>query len=152
LQSPSNAATVSANPIFTWGTVANATQYQIQVSTVNNFSSTVVDAVTANTNYTPIAKLPNTPRFCRVKSFNAANEPAASSNSFSFTKSQSLAPTVTAPANAATLTFPSQPVTLAWDPLPGMKSYDIEIALEPLFTQPVVLQASTQQVTYTVDT
>lgn len=45
LLAPSNGATVLPNPLLDWNDVATATHYRMQVSTVANFSTTVIDQV-----------------------------------------------------------------------------------------------------------
>jgi len=63
-----NATDASIYPTFTWESVTNATKYRIQVSTVTDFSTTVVDDTTAGLTYTVSTALAaNTELYWRVR-------------------------------------------------------------------------------------
>ena len=49
LLSPTNGSTVSTTPLLDWNDVDSATSYRLQVSTVANFSTTVIDQISSNT-------------------------------------------------------------------------------------------------------
>ena len=96
LTSPSNAATnVPATPTFTWGAVAGATSYSIQVATDAGFSNVVASAtgVAAATWISNVALNTNTQHFWRVRATNACGD-SVYSGAFSFT-------TVAAPGDCA---------------------------------------------------
>jgi hypothetical protein len=58
LQSPANADTTQAtNPTLTWQTLNEATSYQVQLSTSQNFSTTVIDSSGVKTTTLPISGL-----------------------------------------------------------------------------------------------
>lgn len=87
LVSPANGATgVSLTPTLTWNATANATTYDVQVSTVSNFASTVVNATgVTGTSYnvtTPLTS--NTTYYWRVRAINSCGTGAWASP-FSFT-------------------------------------------------------------------
>ncbi len=123
---PSDGLTVSANPVLSWGTLAGATKYRVQVSTVSTFATTVYSVDTINVRATPPADLPLGTLYWRVAGMDSASNlgPYATRE---FTKAWGVAPTLTAPADLATLDFPSEPVLFSWQPLAGAKSYTLEI-------------------------
>lgn len=105
LSTPANAATnVALNPTLAWNAVTGATSYQVQVSTIDTFTTTVFNTsgitgtsqqVSPNLNY-------GTQYYWRVRSFTATS----SSNWSTFRSFSTLAaPTVsiTSPANNATV-------------------------------------------------
>jgi hypothetical protein len=68
LMSPdAGAEGVSSTPTFSWSSVAGATNYQIQVATDSNFSSTEIDETTSATAYQPDEELDNGTYYWRVK-------------------------------------------------------------------------------------
>ncbi len=123
---PNDGLTVSANPVLSWGTLSGAAKYRVQVSTTNTFATTVYSVDTVNVRATPPADLPLGTLYWRVAGMDSASNlgPYATRQ---FTKSWGLAPTLTAPADLATLDFPSEPVLFSWQPLAGAKSYTLEI-------------------------
>jgi hypothetical protein len=126
LTSPDPGVTVSSNPTLAWDAVAGAARYRVQVSTSAAFSSFVYNADTYNTRATPTTDLPLGTLYWRVAGMDGSNAlgPYASS---SFDKAWGEAPALTAPADGATLTYPDDPPLFTWEPLPGAKSYKIEV-------------------------
>lgn len=79
LTSPADAATsIGLRPTFTWEENVDATTYQIQVSTVNDFTSTVISAtgLTAATHAATANLLMNTTYFWRVRGVNGGGNGA----------------------------------------------------------------------------
>jgi len=58
LTSPADGSTASANPVFAWAAVPNATKYRIEISANASFSPTVMTDETANLRYAPATELP----------------------------------------------------------------------------------------------
>ncbi len=69
--SPSNGDKISSlSPEIKWTTEKNANKYQIQVSTDNEFKSTIIDSETSETSKTITGLANNTQYFLRVRSLN----------------------------------------------------------------------------------
>ncbi len=87
LSSPANGATgVSQTPTLTWGAVAGATSYDVQVSTVSNFATTVVNAtgITGTSYVVSPALSANTLYYWRTRAVNSCGT-GAYATAFSFT-------------------------------------------------------------------
>jgi hypothetical protein len=126
LLSPTEGATVSSNPTFSWTAVGGAVKYRVQVSTSPAFSTLTYNVDTVNLKATPPADLPLGLLYWRV----AATDGAAGVGSFAsgtFTKEWGAAPTITSPDLVDSFDFPTQPVLFRWQPLAGAKSYTLEI-------------------------
>jgi hypothetical protein len=74
LVSPANGSTgLTISPTLIWNTVDCATQYEVEVSTISDFSSTITDAFTTNAFY-PLSDLDlSTTYYWRVKSLSTGN-------------------------------------------------------------------------------
>jgi hypothetical protein len=86
LTAPANAAVgLNATPILTWGTVASAITYHVQVSTINTFAGIVVDDSTLTVGSKVVSGLKNmTTYFWRANAKNAGGTSSWSAI-FSFT-------------------------------------------------------------------
>lgn len=117
--------TESANPVLQWEPLAGVTKYRVQVSSSSQFSSTIWSADAFNTSATPPVDLPLGTLHWRVAGMDGNSVgPYASAQ---FTRSQAPGPQLLAPANFATLDYPGDPVTLRWEPVPGVKNYRVEV-------------------------
>jgi large repetitive protein len=146
LLGPVDGAQTAGNPVLTWTSVPGAVKYRVQVSATAAFTLPV--AYTADvpvTTSTPPTELPNAVLYWRV----AATDGSVSgvggwSQILTFKKTVGAAPTVVAPADGTTFAYPGQTPILRWSPLPGAKSYNVEIDDEDGFTSaPVVSTANT---------
>lgn len=73
LTAPANGASLSdTTPTFTWNSVANANEYEIEVDNNSDFSSPVVDQTRTQTNFTPGVALAAGTYFWRVGANNTA--------------------------------------------------------------------------------
>jgi len=116
-------------PEFEWNVVAGATMYRIQVSTDVGFTNIIVNETTPNTTYTPIdaSDFADTKFFWRVRV-----ESPAPAGSYSLTRNfkkewaTGNAPSLIAPANAATVDFYDAP-SFSWSPVTGAAKYTLQI-------------------------
>ncbi len=102
-----------ATPTFSWDMVEGASTYRLQVSTQDNFGSSVIDITTPMTSYTPQVTLAQGLYYWRVQVIRY-NTPA---NDWSEVKQFNLllpAPTGLTPDNNTVVTYAP---TLCWDPL-----------------------------------
>ncbi|MFL5681206.1 MAG: hypothetical protein ACJ77B_11465 [Chloroflexota bacterium] len=126
LLTPTEGQTVSSNPTLTWTAVTGAVKYRVQISASSGFSPLVYNVDTTNRKATPPNDLPLGTLYWRV----AATDGASGIGSFqegTFVKQWGTAPTLLAPADAATLDFPTEPVLFSWQPLAGASSYTLEV-------------------------
>lgn len=123
----------NCNPLsntFTWSNVAGATSYLLQVSETSDFSATVASSTYSNT--FGVASVPKnlTNYFWRVRaSVGTCVTDWSSSNSFTTIIGS---PSATFPSNFASSVPLS--VDLAWAPLNGATSYDVEVSTSPTFS------------------
>ncbi len=127
LGTPTAGASITANPVFTWGGVSGASGYRFELSTSSSFDAPLVDERTVSTRFTPTAQLPNGALYWRVATVDAAG------NVGSFASSRELLntwspPALVSPANGAVLSFPSQSAVFTWDPVAGAQSYTLQVS------------------------
>jgi hypothetical protein len=131
------------NPILQWEPIAGVTKYRVQVSSSPSFSgSHLWSADTYNVSATPIVDLPLGTVHWRVAGMDGSTPgPFATA---SFTRDRLPGPQLVAPANGSTLEFPSEPVVLRWEPVPGVKNYKIEVDDAPDFigVTPIITDAT----------
>lgn len=134
LLTPANNAQVNASNInFSWASVPNATQYQIQISTTQTFSTTIVNENIGNVTSKSYSLLPNTEYFWRVRS----------NLTPTFTSSDEVRRllTIPSPPNLLYPTFGATnvPTTINfdWDDTQGALNYRIQVSDNPnlLFEQ-----------------
>jgi hypothetical protein len=144
-----NGTTVSVNPTMSWAAVSGAVKYRVQISTSPAFSTLVYNVDTYNRNATPPTDLPLGDLYWRVAGTDGGSGigPFATAT---FTKDWNAAPTLTTPADGATLSFPTTPVRFSWSPLAGAKSYTLELDDEITFNAPSVF--TTNNTTYSLVT
>ena len=138
LASPANGATsVALPPTLSWNASTGATSYEVQVSAVSNFSTTVYDASGITSTSTSVSGLANsTTYYWRVNATNSAGTSAWSSV-WSFTTASSsgtapAAPVLSSPANGATNV--SRTPTLVWNASTGATSYRVQVSTSSSFT------------------
>lgn len=161
LSSPAFNLGVTANPALVWNPAAGADRYRVQVSAASNFSSLIIDTFTYNTRYTPTFDLPQATIYWRVASVNKAGEqsayPSGPNTPWQFTKSLANAPDIDPASVTGTVTFPTEPVVLAWKPPAAWTTggfipryYEIEVDDDPGFTPPLAVQTTTYNTSYTL--
>ena len=85
LTAPANAAVVAASTLlFTWGGVAGAVQYKIEVATTCSFTTLVINQTTVMTAWAPTAALANGTYCWRVKALDAAGNIISTSSTRTF--------------------------------------------------------------------
>jgi hypothetical protein len=140
LTTPANAATnVAVLPTLTWGTVAGATTYRVQVAAVSDFSTVAVDdsTLTAGTKTLTTALSGNATYYWRANAKNAAGT-SAWSTAFSFTTvpAAPAAPVLATPATAATAVALAP--TLTWGTVSGAVTYRVQVSTISTFATTVV--------------
>ncbi len=126
---------------LSWGAAANATSYGIQISTVSNFSSFVINESGLVNPTKAIAGLANaTTYYWRTNASNASGtSPWSGINSFTTIAAPVTAvpstPVLSSPINQATAQAMS--LTLAWLAVSGATSYNIQVSSNANFSNTV---------------
>jgi large repetitive protein len=132
LVGPDDAQTVSFLPVFSWDPVAGADKYNFVLSADDSFNSPVYTINgTKNTRATPYNTVPNGTYYWRVQAVDADGNVSNWSDARSIEKLWADSPTLTAPDDAATISFPDEPLVLKWDPVPGAAKYHVYISADP---------------------
>ncbi|HRF95878.1 MAG TPA: hypothetical protein PLZ51_11815, partial [Aggregatilineales bacterium] len=142
------------NIVFEWSAVADATDYQLQISYNPLFTSGVFFEQTALTNTITIPfTVQNVSVYWRVRAKNGALAGIWSSTHtiWSFKLNLFPAPVLTAPAQNAIITATSTDVAFTWDAIQHVTQYQIQISLNTNNTNNFVdTTLSTTNYTYTL--
>lgn len=130
LSSPANGATgISTSPTLSWYASSGASTYGVEVSTVSDFSTLVVDRSGLTTTSTTVTGLAaNTLYYWRVNATNVAGD-SPWSTVWSFTTvagSPPPAPTLVSPANGSSNV--SRTPTLTWNASQGATAYRVQVS------------------------
>jgi len=157
LTSPDNASTVSSDtPALDWGSVADAAGYDIEISSNNttdldgSFSTVEYSATSlATDSHTPTTQLNDATHYWHVRSYDSAGNYSDWSPTWSFIVDTTLpqAPTLTAPADAGTLTTGTP--AFSWSAVTGAASYNLEVSTSAAFTGTLSIDQSVTATTYT---
>lgn len=133
LSAPSDGATAqSVNPVFSWGSVLGATNYNVIVSTDPGFSTLAIDEYTASLSYSHLTPdLSNyTQYYWKVRSYDGSSWGSFSA-AFSF-RTELAAPVLSTPADASI--FASLTPTLTWNAVTGATAYDLQVSSDAGFS------------------
>ena len=131
----------SPNPVLSWDAVPGAAKYRVQIaSSAASFGSPLYQVDTLGRQVTPDKNLPLATLYWRV----AAEDSSGNAGPYSdtgdpdahFTTAWNRAPQLVAPADGATLDFPTQPAVFSWRPLSGAESYELQVDNSPAFVSP----------------
>lgn len=121
-----NSTTVSGQPMLEWERVAGAAEYEVQISTVPDFGSTVYNQKTENSRATPTEALPAGDLYWRVRGVTSSQVRGAWAEA-SFSQEVVAGPLQLSPENGAQLQQPDDTPLLTWSPVTGATSYSIEV-------------------------
>lgn len=133
---PADAARVDAVPSFSWGRVKRAAKYEFQLAADPAFRSIVQGQgkgsfKTANTSATVDKTLADGDYFWRVRAINRRDRAGRWSRARSMSKAWASRPRLASPPDGGSVTYPSTPLVLRWDPVPRAFKYVVEIATDP---------------------
>jgi hypothetical protein len=136
LLNPGAGATVEALPSFAWAPVAGADSYEFQVAADQNFNSPVLGRgegsfVTRNTRATLKKTLPNGTYWWRVRATNKAGDASSWTAPRSIRKFWTATPSSLTPGSGFPFTFPGDPISVGWTPVPYAASYMFSLASDP---------------------
>ena len=149
LLSPTTGATgVAVAPALSWNASTGATSYTLQVSTVANFASTVVNqSGIAATSFSASGLANNTLYYWRVSATNAGGT-SAYSTGFSFTTIIAAPPPPSLVSPASASTGVSLTPTLSWNAASTATSYTVQVSTDPAFGSFVINQAGVASTSY----
>jgi hypothetical protein len=132
LVGPNDGDTVAFLPVFSWDPVTGADKYNFVLAADAAFNSPVYQLNgTKNTRATPDKTVPNGAYYWRVQAVDVNGNTSPWSESRQIEKLWADSPVLTEPDDAATISFPDEPLVLRWDPVPGAAKYHIYIASDP---------------------
>ncbi len=135
LQSPANDVTVAVQDVvLDWAPVLGASTYDLQVSTDQNFNTTVIDqAGVAGTRYSPAVTLNNDQYFWRVRAVDAAGHRGSWNlvPTWRFKRNYPDQPTLQYPADGATV---GDPFFYQWSGVPRASRYVVQVSTDAAFT------------------
>jgi hypothetical protein len=132
LVGPNDGDTVAFLPVFSWDPVAGTDKYNFQLAADTGFNSLVYQlSGTKNTRATPDKTVPNGTYYWRVQAVDASGNTSPWSDARQIEKLWAESPALTQPDDAATISFPDEPLVLRWDPVPGAAKYHIYVASDP---------------------
>jgi len=125
LISPTDGETVTSGSYsFEWESVTGASEYQIQVSTDSNFTSTVIEEALFTTSYAPTTALSANTYYWRVRAEDSSGNQSAWSAVWSFTVSAEPGTAPIAPTSVTAIAG-NEKVNISWDAVAGATSYTI---------------------------
>ena len=141
-------------PAFGWSAVSGADRFEFEIAADPAFNAPVLGSTydhffTKNTRATLTKVVPNGTYWWHVRGVAADGSVSGWSPAQSFIRNWASAPSLAAPADGATITFPAQPFRLSWTPVPGAAKYAVSVATDPALGsivgggQPIVTQATT---------
>jgi hypothetical protein len=137
------------SPVFHWEKTAGAAKYRFQVSTSSTFTTTAYDVTTYALHATPPNPLPAGTLYWHVAGLDASGLAGPYSDTVTFTVGASAGPAQVSPDDGATLTYPTSPPVLVWQPVSGAKSYTVEVDDNPSFSSPATTATVNSQLALT---
>jgi hypothetical protein len=151
LLSPTNGSSATTTPLLDWNDVTSATSYRLQVSTVANFSTTVIDQVYLfQSKYQVPGGILSTgvQYYWRARAKNAGGwSPWVSAWNFITTINPPTIPVLVSPANGSTVL----PIPLLdWDDVETATRYRVQVSTVANFSTTVIDQVYLTQSKYQV--
>ena len=149
LLGPAAGVSVQTLPAFSWSPVPGAESYEFQVAADQGFNSPVLGRgegsfATRNTRATLKKTLPNGRYWWRVRATNKDGAASPWAGPRSLVKSWRLVPATQAPVSGFPFTFPVNPISVGWTPVPYAASYMFSLASDPALAN--IVQNSGQPV------
>src|SRR5688500_7342444 len=133
--SPAGGAAHPELPPFVWRAARGAESYAFQIAADRGFNSNIPGIRntrfdTTNTRATVTTAVPNGTYWWRVRAVTKAGQVSAWSAARSVRKTWTSAPKLQAPVNGSKVSFPGQPLTLSWAPVPRAAKYLVSLATD----------------------
>lgn len=131
---PSGAANPELPP-FVWRASRGADSYEFQIAADRGFNSSIPGLRstrfdTSNTRATISTAVPNGTYWWRVRAVTKSGQVSGWSAPRSVRKAWTAAPQLRGPVNGARVSFPAQPLTLTWSPVPRAAKYLVSLATD----------------------
>lgn len=131
---PSGAANPELPP-FVWRAARGADSYEFQIAADRGFNSNIpglrkTRLDTSNTRATITTAVPNGTYWWRVRAVTKAGQVSGWSPARSVRKTWTAAPQLRGPVGGARVSFPAQPLTLTWSPVPRAAKYLVSLATD----------------------
>jgi hypothetical protein len=136
-----DSTTIGGQPVLDWSRVDGAEEYDVQVASSPDFTTTLYDETTENSRATPTSNLPAGTLFWRVRGVTASNVHGAWADA-SFDHSAAAGPTSLTPSDGADLQQPDDSPLLTWTPVNGATSYTLQVDNDDLFADPTTTYTS----------
>ncbi|MBD3286356.1 hypothetical protein GF359_07365, partial [candidate division WOR-3 bacterium] len=147
LVSPANGEEVNQTPSLIWGGVDDAAGYRVEVSESDDFSTTVIADVVADTAYEVVTELEEGTYYWHVAARDDGGNSGLFSNTRNFVVSSGIDPPVlVSPANGAEVT---EVPDLVWNEAQGAVGYMIELDDDADFSSPLA-SAERTDTSYTI--
>lgn len=127
-----DSTSIGGQPALSWSRVKGAAEYDVQISASPDFSPTLYDETTENSQATPTSNLPSGSLFWRVRGVSASHVRGSWATA-SFDHSAMAGPDLLTPAAGAELQQPQDSPLLTWNPVNAAVSYTIEIDTDEQF-------------------
>ena len=131
LVGPPDGETVQALPAFGWNPVAGADHYEFEFSADTGFNSNLAAINTKNTRATLKTVVANGTYYWRVRAVTSAGALGPWSETRTLEMAWTARPSLLAPSNGATLSYPADPFKLSWTTVPGASKYLVKLATDP---------------------
>jgi len=149
-----NGDTFDGPPAMGWNKVTGADHYEVQVAADAGFNPQLFLISTKNTRATLTKALVSGDYWWRVHAVDSNGNVSPWSAAQSFVIDWSAQPTLTAPADGATVAFPDSPLTLKWSSVPRAQKYRLTVASDLTLTNKIgsssAYPVDTQALQYTV--
>ena len=131
---PSGAANAELPP-FVWRASRGAESYEFQIAADRGFNSNIpglrrTRLDTSNTRVTITTAVPNGTYWWRVRAVTKTGQVSGWSPVRSVRKTWTSAPQLRGPVGGARVSFPAQPLTLSWSPVPRAAKYLVSLATD----------------------
>jgi hypothetical protein len=140
MMTPAADATVNAVPGFSWRAVRGAAMYEFQFSSDAGFRSTMASFETFNTSATVDETVFDGNYYWRVRAIRADDTAGRWSSPRLLKKRWTTEPRLLAPAQDATVTYPTDRLVLRWSEVPHAFKYDVVLSTDPSLANNLVAQ------------
>jgi hypothetical protein len=127
----SGTVTTTSLPAFSWAPADGAIRYEFQLSADPGFNSTQYSFFTKNTRATVDKALTNGTYYWRVRSDDSVGNVSAWATAWAVVRNWAPNQQLAAPANGASVVYPSTPLTLRWNATSGAAEYKVYLGTDP---------------------
>jgi hypothetical protein len=139
---------VSGMPVLSWSRVTGAVEYDVQISASPDFSPTLYDQSTENSQATPTSNLPGgVDLYWRVRGVSASSQNGAWAEAIFFHESDQV-PALLTPDDGVQLQQPDESPLMTWGPVERALSYTVEVDTDDQFVDATTWTIKSKGVTF----